>query len=402
MRSLSPPNAPHTLTLGLILLLGAISALTPLAIDMYLPAMPDIARDLASSAGDVQKTLAAYTAGFAIGQIVYGPISDSYGRRPVLLFGTCFFLCFSVACALATDISILTIVRVLQGFCGAAAAVVTQALVRDMFNKEEYARMMSFVTLVMTIAPLAAPMLGGYFAVWFGWRSIFWFLTLFSTIVIICIWRAIPETLAQSRRAPLRIGYVLRNCLRILGNRSSLGYMLTSSFSFAGMFSFLTAGSFVYIDFYGISTQTFGFFFGLNIFCLILLTSFNSRFVMRLGSERMLQIGLIIQSIAALCMVVGQLLGLGLWGLVPSMMLFVGTMVLIASNATACVLSKYPDFAGTASSLAGTLRFGTGTVVGALLSQVHSPTPWAMVISIASCGFISAAAYLFLVDRSEA
>nr|WP_269808676.1 Bcr/CflA family multidrug efflux MFS transporter [Enterovibrio nigricans] len=302
------------LTFLLILVLGAISALTPLAIDMYLPAMPEIARDLAATPGQVQTTLAAYTAGFAIGQLIHGPISDSYGRRPVLIVGTLLFLVGTVVSALASDIDTLTYIRAAQGFCGAAAAVVIQALVRDMFDREDFARTMSFITLVMTVAPLAAPMIGGYLAVWFGWRSIFWLLAGFSVLVIVLIITLIPETLPVESRPPLRIGATLRNYLKILRTKKSVGYIFASGFSFAGMFSFLTAGSFVYIDYYGVSVQNFGYLFGLNVVCLIFMTSFNGKFVRKLGSEKMLKIGLTIQLLAGIALIAGQVLDLGLWG----------------------------------------------------------------------------------------
>ena len=175
--SIKISKAPaQELTFLLIVILGAIAALTPLAIDMYLPAMPEIAKDLGVLPGDVQQTLAAYTAGFALGQLIHGPISDSYGRRPILMAGTFLFMIGAVVSASASDIESLTFIRGIQGFCGAAAAVVIQALVRDMFEREEFSRTMSFITLVMTVAPLLAPLIGGYLAVWFGWRAIFGYL----------------------------------------------------------------------------------------------------------------------------------------------------------------------------------------------------------------------------------
>lgn len=395
--AINPPQ--QQLTFLLILVLGAIAALTPLAIDMYLPAMPEIARDLAVTPGQVQTTLAAYTAGFAIGQLIHGPISDSYGRRPVLIIGIAFFLVGAIVSALAVDIQTLTYIRAAQGFCGAAAAVVIQALVRDMFDREDFARTMSFITLVMTVAPLAAPMMGGYLAVWFGWRSIFWLLAAFAVLVIVLVMALIPETLAMDKRPPLRIGSTLRNYMKILRSGKSVGYIFASGFSFAGMFSFLTAGSFVYIDYYGVSVQNFGYLFGLNVVCLIVMTTINGKFVRKMGSERMLKIGLLIQLAAGIALIFGQVFDWGLWGTVIPVVFFVGTISIVGSNSMACVLSTYPELAGTASSLAGTMRFGTGTVVGGIVAAIPVHSAWPMTGAMAVCAILSALFYWGLAKK---
>jgi len=384
------------LSFMLILILGAISALTPLAIDMYLPAMPTIARDLAVSPSLVQSTLTAYTAGFAIGQLLHGPLADSYGRKPIIIIGTILFGIAAVFSALSQNIVELTWIRAAQGFSGAAAAVIVQALVRDMFEREEFARTMSFITLVMTIAPLAAPMIGGHIAVWFGWRAIFWVLAAFAVIVLLAVIMKIPETLPTEKRLPFNIGSTLRNYARLLTNKTAVGLIFCSGFSFAGMFTFLTVGSFVYIDLYHVSTQNFGYLFGLNVVCLILMTSINGRMVKQKGSHWMLRFGLIVQLVAGFGLIIGQLLGLGLWAVVVPVMLFVGTISIIGSNTMACLLSKYPHMAGTASSLAGTMRFGTGTVVGGTVALMPDATVWPMALSMALCAVLSAGFYLFL------
>ncbi|MDF5301883.1 Bcr/CflA family multidrug efflux MFS transporter, partial [Vibrio parahaemolyticus] len=242
-------SAPQSqISFLLFLVLGAIGALTPLAIDMYLPAMPTIAKDLGVAPGAVQITLTAYTAGFAIGQLIHGPLADSFGRRPVLILGVLFFGLAAVVSATTNGIDALTYVRTAQGFAGAAAAVIIQAVVRDMFDREDFARAMSFVTLVITIAPLVAPMIGGHLAIWFGWRSIFWVLAIFAVVVILLVFWKIPETLKPENRQPLRFRTTLKNYARLCSSSEALGLMLSGAFSFSGMFAFLTAGSFVYID----------------------------------------------------------------------------------------------------------------------------------------------------------
>jgi DHA1 family bicyclomycin/chloramphenicol resistance-like MFS transporter len=377
----------------LFIVLGAIGALTPLAIDMYLPAMPDIARDLGVSAGSVQVTLTAYTAGFAIGQLLHGPLADSYGRRPIMLAGTFLFGIGAIISASTHGIEALTYVRAAQGFAGAAAAVVIQAVVRDVFDKEDFAKAMSFVTLVITIAPLVAPMIGGHLAVLFGWRSVFWFLATFAVVVLLMIVWKIPETLAVENRQPLKLSTSLRNYGQLCRSPNAMGLILCGAFSFSGMFSFLTAGSFVYIDIYGVSPDQFGYLFGLNIIAMIGMTSLNGRLVKRVGSHFMLRLGLWIQLIAGAGLFIGWLFDWGLWGTVPFVVLFIGCISTIGSNAMGLLLSGYPRMAGTVSSLAGTLRFGTGSVIGAIVATMPSGVTWPMIFSMASCAVASALCY---------
>ncbi len=377
----------------LFIVLGAIGALTPLAIDMYLPSMPAIAKDLGVSAGAVQITLTSYTLGFAFGQLLHGPLADSFGRRPVMLTGIFLFGVAAVVSATTNGIDALMYVRAAQGFAGAAAAVVIQAVVRDMFDREDFARAMSFVTLVITLAPLAAPMIGGHLAIWFGWRSIFWVLAMFAVIVILMVFWKIPETLSEENRQPLHFRSTIRNYSKLCQSGFAMGLIFSGAFSFSGMFAFLTAGSFVYIDLYGVSPSEFGYLFGLNIVAMIAMTTINGRFVKKVGSHAMLRFGLFIQLMAGFGLFLSWLMEWGLWGTVPFVVMFVGTISTIGSNSMALLLSGYPRMAGTASSLAGTLRFGTGSVVGMIVAAMPSGVAWPMVLVMAMCSVLSALFY---------
>ncbi|USD64168.1 Bcr/CflA family multidrug efflux MFS transporter [Vibrio sp. SCSIO 43136] len=395
-----PSQQSNQLGWLLFFVLGAIGALTPLAIDMYLPAMPAIAKDLGVEAGDVQITLTMYTAGFAVGQLLHGPLSDSYGRKPILIIGTALFALAAMVSATTSGIDALTYVRFAQGFAGAAAAVVIQAVVRDMFDKEDFARTMSFITLVMTVAPLVAPMIGGHLAIWFGWRSIFWVLAIFAAIVIAAVIWKIPETLKVENRQPLHVRSTFRNYARLICNPVAMGLILSGAFSFSGMFAFLTAGSFVYIELFGVSPDQFGYLFGLNVICLIIMTTINGRIVKKMGSHWMLKFGLSIQGLAGVGLLVGWWFDLGLWGIVPFVMMFVGTISTIGSNSMGLLLSGYPQMAGTASSLAGTLRFGTGSVVGVIVASFPSTSEAPMVLTMTACAVLSALFYLLLGKKA--
>lgn len=375
------------------LILGAIGALTPLAIDMYVPAMPDIAKDLAANTGAVQLSLTAYGAGFSLGQLFHGPVSDSYGRRPVLILGVFFFAISALLSATVHSIDTLNLLRVVQGFAGAAAAVVIQAVIRDMFEREEFARVMSFITLVMTIAPLVAPMLGGHLAMWFGWRSIFWVLAAYAVIVVVTVYFKIPETLKTENRPPLRFKTTMSNYGKLLRNPMAVGLMLSSAFSFAGMFAFFTAGSFVYIRIFGVSPNEFAYLYGLNVIGLILLTMSNGRLVKRLGLHFMLRFGLSLQLIAGIGLLAGWILNWGLWGTVPFVVLYIGTISMIGSNSMALLLSSYHSMAGTAASLSGTLRFGMGAIIGAVVAALPGLAIWPMVCVMAGCSILSISLY---------
>jgi len=380
----------------MFLLLGAITALTPLAIDMYLPAMPTIADDLGVEAGKVQMTLTAYTLFYAFGQLIHGPLADSFGRKPIIILGTILFAITSVFSVYVSDVDTLITLRAVQGFAGAAAAVVIVALIRDLFADEEYARTMSYITLIMTVAPLIAPMVGGHLTEWFGWRSIFILLTVYAVVIIFLIHRKIPETLPLESRREFKLRGILRNYLSLLTNKSSLGLMFSSAFSFAGLFSFITAGSFVYIDLFGLSPTQFGYLFSTNVIFMIIFTTLNGGLVRKLGSHHMLRIGLSIQLVSGFLLLLSWFFNWGLWGIAPFVSLFVGPMAMVGSNSMALLLKSNAHMAGTASSLAGTLRFGLGAVISGIIALLPHDSSAPMLISMFACGLFGILSYYFL------
>ncbi len=232
---------------AIVFILGLLAMLMPLSIDMYLPALPVISAQFGVPAGSTQMTLSTYILGFALGQLIYGPMADSFGRKPVVLGGTLVFAAAAVACALANTIDQLIVMRFFHGLAAAAASVVINALMRDIYPKEEFSRMMSFVMLVTTIAPLMAPIVGGWVLVWLSWHYIFWILALAAILASAMIFFLIKETLPPERRQPFHIRTTIGNFAALFRHKRVLSYMLASGFSFAGMFSFLSAGPFVYM-----------------------------------------------------------------------------------------------------------------------------------------------------------
>ena len=385
---------PHS-SFKIVFILGLLAMLMPLSIDMYLPALPVISAQFGVPAGSAQMTLSTYILGFALGQLFYGPMADSLGRKPVILGGTLVFAAAAVACALAQSIDQLIVMRFFHGLAAAAASVVINALMRDIYPKEEFSRMMSFVMLVTTIAPLVAPMAGGAVLVWFSWHVIFWILALAALLASAMIFFFIDETLPVERRQKFHIRTTIGNFASLFRHKRVLSYMLASGFSFAGMFSFLSAGPFVYIELNHVSPQHFGYYFALNIVFLFIMTIINSRFVRRVGALNMFRAGLWIQFVMALWLVVSAFLGVGFWALVVGVAAFVGCVSMVSSNGMAVILDEFPHMAGTASSLAGTFRFGIGAIVGALLSMATFTTAWPMLWAMAFCATSSILFYLY-------
>lgn len=380
---------------GLVVILGLLAMLMPLSIDMYLPALPQIAREFAVSAGSVQMTLNAYILGFALGQLIYGPLADSFGRKPVIAAGTLIFAIAAAACALAQTIDQLITLRFLHGLSAAAGSVVISALMRDSYSKEEFSRMMSFVMLVTTIAPLLAPIVGGWMLLIWSWHAIFWTISAAAVVTTLLVVTQIKETLPKDKRQQFSLRTTLRNFLSLFRHKRVFSYMLASGFSFAGLFSFLNVGPFVYIELNHISPQDFGYYFALNVVFLFLMTLLNSRCVRRFGPLVMFRLGLLIQFSMGVWLVVVSALNLGFLPLVFGVAMFIGCVAMVSSNAMAVILEAFPHMAGTASSLAGTLRFGVGALAGALLSAFTLTSAWPMVGAIFICATTSIVLFIY-------
>ena len=258
---------------------------------------------------------------------------------------------------------------------------------------------MSMIMLVTMIAPLVAPILGGHIAEWFHWHAIFYLLAALGLLSALLVWLRIPESLPKEKRVPFDLMGVLRNYRTVGTNKKVLGYIFTNAFSYSGMFCFLTSGSLVYTGVYGVAPQHFGYFFILNIGVMMVATFLSGRFVGRLGTERILRIGLGIQLVAGLWLALCAIFRLGLWPTAIGVAFYVGMVSVVSSNANAAVLELFPRTAGTANSLIGMFRFATGAVIGAILALFSADTEYPMLFSITLCILISVGTYKLLVKR---
>ncbi|MCT2376421.1 Bcr/CflA family multidrug efflux MFS transporter, partial [Pseudomonas aeruginosa] len=323
----------------LLLLLSALVAFGPLSIDMYLPSLPAIAADLGASDAQVQRSISGFLVGFCVGMLFYGPLSDRFGRRPVLLAGIALYLFSSLACALADSAGQLVLLRVLQALGGGAASVLARAMVRDLYPLGEAARMLALMHMVTMLAPLAAPLLGGYLMLWAGWRALFVVLALFAGLCLLAVWRVAESHPPERRGGSLAQAFLAYG--RLLGDRRALGYVLCMGLAFAGMFAYISAAPFVFIEHFGVRAERFGWFFGLNILGVMLATWCSARLVRRHGSRPLLRAGSLLACVSGLFLLGYAALGErgGLWALVPGLLCFVSVTGLLGANCIASLLA---------------------------------------------------------------
>jgi MFS transporter, DHA1 family, multidrug resistance protein len=380
---ISPPRPSAT---RLALVLGALSAFGPVSIDMYLPSLPTLAREFRTDTAMAQLTLSIFFIGLALGQALYGPIADRVGRRRPLLIGCALYALASLACVFAPSIATLIALRFVQSLGGCAGIVLARSVVRDLFDARESARMYSFLLLVMGLAPITAPFIGGQLLVAFGWRAIFWLLAGFGLLCLLLVTFALPETLPAERRQRAGLGQVLAVYGRLLADRSFVGYALAGGFVLAGMFAYIAGSPFVFIELYGVAPQHFGWIFGANALGLISASQLNRWLLMRYRSETILAAALAICATSGVLLVLAAATGFGgIVGLLPPLFICVASVGLVGPNATAAAMAPHGQIAGSASALLGTLQFAVGAGSAALVGALDNGTALPMAGVIAAC-----------------
>src|SRR5690606_8826201 len=390
-------SGSHSL-LRLTLILGALSAFTPLAVDMYLPGLPALERALATDAGKVQLTLSIFFLGLAIGQLFYGPLSDRFGRRMPLLIGNLLYVGASLACALAPNVDTLIAARFLQAFGSCAGMVIARAMVRDLFEPREGARVMSLLMLVMGVAPILAPLLGGYMLVWFDWHSIFWFLAGFGLLTMVVARIGLPETNRPQPQARLTIGTALRSYGQLLVQRRFMGYPLACRLGMGGMFAYIAGSPFIFIDLFRVPADAFGWIFGVNAIGIIGMSQVNRFLLRRFTLDEVLIVGIWAMALAGLALLVAAWFGAGgMIGIWLPLFLYIASLGAVLPNAGASAMAGEAHRAGTAAALMGTLQFILGAVTSAMVGALHDGTALPMAIIVALSGIGGLVARLVLV-----
>jgi DHA1 family bicyclomycin/chloramphenicol resistance-like MFS transporter len=371
------------------LILGALSAFGPLAIDFYLPGFPAIALAFGTDEKHVQLTLASYFLGLSIGQLAYGPVADRFGRRIPLLFGVGLFTLASLACAFAPNLEWLIGARFVQALGGCAGMVLSRAIVSDKCNPVESAKVFSQLMLVMGLAPILAPMLGGLLVNVYGWQSIFLVLTVFSALSSLAVALGLPESMpADHPRQPLSGAFAQYR--RLLGDRVFLGHALTGGIAIAGMFSYIAGSPFVFIKLYGVPPEHYGWLFGINAAGFILTAQVNARMVGRFGPAWLLSRAVWVYLAAALVLLlIASLHTERLWPLLVPLFVYIASLGYIIPNSSACAMTGQGRRAGSASALLGCLQFSVAAGAAALVGLLHDGTAVPMATVISLCGVLA-------------
>jgi DHA1 family bicyclomycin/chloramphenicol resistance-like MFS transporter len=387
-------------------LLALLSAFTPLSIDMYLPALPTIVRELGSTAGDIQLTLSAFMLAFGFGQIFYGPAGDRFGRRPVILSGILIYIVATAGCAFAAEAGQLVFLRFLEGLAACGSVVLARTMVRDLAERDQAARAISLIMACSSVAPMLAPLIGSQVLVLSGWRSIFWVLAGIGVIGFVFAALRLPETLKPEYRQPLHLGSIVSRFGVLLKHRAFMGYALTSTFQFAALMSWLSGSPFAFIQGYGLSPRTFGVIFALAIVLFTSCNLLNARFAPVFGSARILRAAAIVPLVfgpfgLVLALVERHTGAIGWWPFLFAIVPHVAMMALVVPNSTAMALQRYPHMAGTASSLMGVMQYGIGSLFGVAVGQAFDGTMVPLTAALAVAGTLCFTSHRLLVGRDS-
>jgi MFS transporter, DHA1 family, multidrug resistance protein len=382
----------------LVLILGALSAFGPLSIDMYLPALPELGDDLGAAPSLVQLTLTACLLGLAAGQLLGGPISDARGRRAPLLAGLAVYVVASVACALAPTIGVLIACRLLQGAAGAFGIVIGRAIVRDRAEGREAAALFAALILVNGVAPIVAPVLGAGILHGTTWRGVFALLAAIGVVLALATAALLPESLPPQDRRPGGLRDTLRTFRALLGDRRFVGCVVSSGLAFAAMFAYISGSPFVLQEVYGASPTVFSALFAVNGLGIVVSGRLTERLAER-GHEPapLMWAGLLGVAGGGVALLVSVLAGLGLWGVLPSLLVAVGSIGVIVPNAAALALGGHPSTAGAASGLLGLAQFAFGAAAAPLVGLAGEDTAVPMAVVIAALGLGALATFAALV-----
>jgi DHA1 family bicyclomycin/chloramphenicol resistance-like MFS transporter len=377
------------------LVLGLLSAIGPFAIDMYLPALPSIGRSLGASTGAVQASLMAFFVAMGLGQIIYGPVSDMVGRKPPLYFGLLLFAGASIGCALAPDVQTLVVLRFVQGLGACAGMVVPRAVVRDLHTGTDAARLMSLLMLVFSVSPILAPLAGSFLIEWFGWRSVFWAVTLAAALGLLLIATSLPETRPPESRSHSSLRSALAAYGVLLRDRHFMRLVMIGAFGISSFFVYLANSSFVLINHYGLTPRQYSLAFALNAASFIGASQLTGRLAGRFGLVAMVRVAVAAYAAAMVLLCILNLLGVERLDVMMVLLLVgYGFLGLVLPSTAVLALESHGAMAGTASALMGTMQFVTGALVMAVVGLFVDGSARPMVAGTAACALLA-----FMVAR---
>lgn len=372
----TPNKRAATSGIFFIVILGALMAFTSLSTDIYLPAMPMMAAELQ---GNVELTITGFLIGFSFAQLIWGPISDRVGRRIPLFIGMVLFVIGSAGCALSSDMPQIVFWRVFQAFGACTGPMLARAMIRDLYARTRAAQMLSTLVIISAIAPVIGPLLGGQIVTIASWRAVFWLLVVMGAAMFIALWW-LPETLPGEKRLTTPISSAFGNYASLLKNREFMRYTLCVSFFYVAAYAFIAGSPFVYISYYHVDPQHYGWLFAVNIIGVMALSSVNRRLVQRHPLHTLLRVAAFVAALATVLLALSVKTHIGgMVAVVLTIFIFFSMNGIVAAASTAAALDTVPsNLAGSASALIGSLQYGSGIVSSLLLSVFSDGTPWAM------------------------
>jgi len=372
-----------------IVALALLTAIAPLATDMYLPALPTMVGDLGSTASGVQLTLTTFLVGLAVGQLVIGPLSDQFGRRRLLIGGTVVCALAGVVCAFAPNEGVLVAARFVQGFSGAAGIVLSRAVIADRARGEQAAKLFSLMMVISGVAPVIAPLLGGSLVGAVGWRGIFWILAGVALVMVVAVLAVVPESLPVEQRQSGGLRATGRAAREVLGDRVYLGYTLTFAFAFTAMFAYISASSFIYQNVLGLSTVGYSIAFAANAFGLVVASAVSGALTGRLAPLTMLRAGVAVLVVDTVALLVVVLAGSPRAGVVALLFVAVASLGFVLGNATSLATGRVPHHSGTGSAVLGALQFGLGALASPLVGLAGESDARPMAVTMVVVAVLS-------------
>ena len=387
-------------SLWILATLSALMAFASISTDLYLPAMPAMAKSLHANAGQLELTISGYLIGFSLGQLMWGPVGDRYGRRLPVALGLLLFIAGSAGCALSNTAPMMIGWRAVQAVGACASVVLARAMIRDLYEGHRAAQMLSTLMTVMAVAPLLGPSIGGIILKLGSWHLIFWVLAFFGGATLVALY-SLPETLPSERRNHAPLSGAFRRYGQLLTDRRLLGYASAGGFFYGGMYAYIAGTPFAYIDYYHVSPQAYGILFGVGIVGIMVANQLNARLVRNVGSDRLMRLGALVAALSSLWLAIDAWSGIGgLAGLVAPLFVFVAAAGLIVANSIVGALDSFPHMAGAASALIGALQYGTGILGSGLVGALADGTPKPMATVIAVFGVASMVCAFWVVKTS--